>query len=1251
MAFEITEKLKVVNPNASADKQEGPYASIQDALTATANLREIGRTVIIVQNPIYDSSGLYFIGGQGVEYWFNDGIEDSDLVIKYNDSNIDPEINIKGTLKSISMQPQNYPIVFTTTDALNALNSRTNIASGFLPLNVATNTAPVYIQFVLNTAVGQTPQQVTQTYIFFAGEGSWGYNGTPINGGQIRFVGEQRTTVEDIVNDPNTVTIDLGDLTGESYLDAANSQVRDLNNENSNYYFTYIDDGVLNFLQFIGENGTYGLGNTQLTDEDLIPTTNSGVTPGSDDIPLTGTVEGRPVTGNIEMEEGTSIYQYTGTGHNDYLQFDEDGISLKSVYTGFGSSYFQLLGDNMHFGGNVGFIGIRGDNDYSSLLTPDITQYRNYLPQVGWILDRIGETTGNFIPLTGTTEGNPVTGTIEFADTENGYSGSINPNSQVLTSDAGTFINVVNSTQIFSGADGANAESFGTRIVNIGDGNPSVRTAVHGSNSTEVYSYVDNDVSELGINGVNDYGKFLASQSELSTELKGSVKNDTDGTYNHSTSLKYPERTDYTTTGDFVAKLQAKTGTIALLSDITGGGAAREDIPDDFYIACTYKSDPIIRGRYLTYKTDTYRTFDLAPYIPDFVDGKIFSTNGIEIVDKNTIILSGQLTGTTGNLFTLVFKGSHIDDNIFTVDSSEFKELPEILRDNDNEPSKIQLAGYSRGFYYFVCRSTSQTPAIPTQVIKINPFNLSQLKIVSLPSTTDFLGSVQNAQMYEGSMYFLSTMSTPTPCKFIKVSENLDIQEVLFSTNNPGSTERVPTNDPFVIYNDKVFIPTIRNSSAGQSKIGMSVYDLSKKSFLFSVPEQPINALNVGSDTFAYPHWMAVYGGKLFIHTAAGGGGINQSRSLIRVDPNTLLVEASTPIPFRVTDDNTISKDGFIYLNPEAQSNAYLLKIRANFDNNETITQINEGAATLGYYSLGSPSVSYEADIYKTKLSEFYDDYPLKTINGETIKGTGDIVVSGGGGTTYSGTAPVNVTGSVISVLTDTTPTASSTNLVNSGNLLTALNLKGTLTGTNAWSGTNTFTGVFTMGNILRASADNTIDIGSTTVRFGKIFTNMMQATAYRPSTSTGTTGFQSFTGVGWLTFATTGVGTFAFSPIVPTPTASGEATNKGYVDGLKLSAILNITANRTVTIADFTSNGELDIFVDATSATVTVTLPTAALMAGYKINVIKTDVSVNSVTVKGAGTTNINMANTLVLATQYQSTTIKSNSTQYYVV
>lgn len=178
-------------------------------------------------------------------------------------------------------------------------------------------------------------------------------------------------------------------------------------------------------------------------------------------------------------------------------------------------------------------------------------------------------------------------------------------------------------------------------------------------------------------------------------------------------------------------------------------------------------------------------------------------------------------------------------------------------------------------------------------------------------------------------------------------------------------------------------------------------------------------------------------------------------------------------------------------------------------------------------------------------------------------------------------------------------------------------------------------------------STDDTIDFtGATTVTATLL-------------TAVGFTG-KRFTiknsGTGVITVATTssqtidGVTTFTLPSQYTSVTVQSDGANWKIMSvyGLQGEGTLSKSAAYTISAADY-RNGEVTVFVDASTAAVNITLEASASMVGKTVNVIKTDSSANAVTLIGNGTTNINGANKLAVSAQYQVTTVKSNSTQYY--
>jgi hypothetical protein len=76
--FNLSKRIRLSNPAANIDSTYGPYNSVSEANTAVNQLlRVIGRTVIIN------------VAGTAVEYWWESGVEDSDLVEKVLGTNTD----------------------------------------------------------------------------------------------------------------------------------------------------------------------------------------------------------------------------------------------------------------------------------------------------------------------------------------------------------------------------------------------------------------------------------------------------------------------------------------------------------------------------------------------------------------------------------------------------------------------------------------------------------------------------------------------------------------------------------------------------------------------------------------------------------------------------------------------------------------------------------------------------------------------------------------------------------------------------------------------------------------------------------------------------------------------------------------------------------------------------------------------------------------------------------------------------------
>ena len=90
---------------------------------------------------------------------------------------------------------------------------------------------------------------------------------------------------------------------------------------------------------------------------------------------------------------------------------------------------------------------------------------------------------------------------------------------------------------------------------------------------------------------------------------------------------------------------------------------------------------------------------------------------------------------------------------------------------------------------------------------------------------------------------------------------------------------------------------------------------------------------------------------------------------------------------------------------------------------------------------------------------------------------------------------------------------------------------------------------------------------------------------------------------------------------------------------------ITEVTVNTTLETGHFT------VLVDAVGGARTITLPAAADHTHRIYNIKKIDVSANAVTIDGTGAETIDGAATVVIAAQWDSYTIQSNGTGWFII
>lgn len=103
--------------------------------------------------------------------------------------------------------------------------------------------------------------------------------------------------------------------------------------------------------------------------------------------------------------------------------------------------------------------------------------------------------------------------------------------------------------------------------------------------------------------------------------------------------------------------------------------------------------------------------------------------------------------------------------------------------------------------------------------------------------------------------------------------------------------------------------------------------------------------------------------------------------------------------------------------------------------------------------------------------------------------------------------------------------------------------------------------------------------------------------------------------------------------------------TSSSPTDGLGVRDVTTITGNTTLTTANDV------VLCDCSGGAITVTLPAAATRTGKMFDIKKIDSSGNAATIDGNGSETIDDVTTKILASQYNSVTVMSDGSEWWVL
>ena len=324
-------------------------------------------------------------------------------------------------------------------------------------------------------------------YLFKPGKGNWGLNGTAVTSSHLEEINIRNYLVDDLLGQPNAVIENLGNIPNGDFIAKANTSdwnFYDLGTEGGagekTYYFSYEIEDVLYFAQFTGTPGLYGLSyDAKFTAADFISTTDSRIT----DIP------------NLEeiLEQGgnISVSQLfnNGDGSSPFATVSEtNGITI-TVNQAVAEMYLKNSAGLILATVNLGFL----NNEGTTFFYNEVTQKLELKNDAGDILSEVPASAfvSNLIH------------SVEF----NGSNASIlefkDATGNVVDSTAVTINNIQGLQAILN----SKANSNGSNVVPMSNWNINVTSAgsaeTWGDAYADLTSNGDNLQYMLGLNGIN----------------------------------------------------------------------------------------------------------------------------------------------------------------------------------------------------------------------------------------------------------------------------------------------------------------------------------------------------------------------------------------------------------------------------------------------------------------------------------------------------------------------------------------------------------------------------------------------------------------------------------------------------------------------------------------------------------------------------------------------------------------------------
>lgn len=600
-----------------------------------------------------------------------------------------------------------------------------------------------------------------------------------------------------------------------------------------------------------------------------------------------------------------------------------------------------------------------------------------------------------------------------------------------------------------------------------------------------------------------------------------------------------------------------------------------KDLPTDFFISSGV-------GVNLLYYSDSYRTIDISGLVGPVV------TNTNEIVrNGNDLFIIGNFIDNATNEFVLRLVGCKLVNGELTYQSTDWASF---------QAPRVHSLRFHRGYLYGATRADDN--AVAQKIIKMNPYDFSDYKVLSLPIAGNTVGSTGDMVCYKNALYILIASGSGVAQYLYKIDENLNAYEQIL-TYGGTSGKRVSKTSPFAIYNDEIYIPNMGRGAGVYNQVGMGVFSMT------GTLKREVSAVvaNVapGTTDWPYAHWMQIVNGKIIVTSFF-------NTLIMRWDTASLALEESVALPVNVTDDNTLKRDGTVYLGGDVTGGSlYSVK----YNDFTTLTTVS-GPAPMDYN--GSINYDYsQKESLVSKVSDLSNDALAATIT------DGDITHSPDGNSVFDALALKANLASPTFTGTPTLPTGTIATTQTAGNSSTAI----------------ATTAFVTTADNLKANLASPTFTGTPTLPTGTIATTQ---TAGNSTTAVATTAF--------VTTADNLKANLASPSLTGTPVAptASTATNNTQI---ATTAFVNNAINLYQLITGVQTISTGATFVEVTGTT-TATLPSAVTTAG-KFYMIKNS-GTGVVTINTTSSQTIDGVLTFTLPTQYDAFEVRSDGANWKI-